>query len=292
MSTNSQNIIGIDLGGTKIALARYDAKTWKIEEKKRIQTNAKEKFGQVFKQMMNEIEAIKNDQTIAVGVGVPGLVDYRNGVILKMPNIPGAENFPLKERMEKILKLPVSVGNDANCFSLAEAIFGAGKGHSVVVGLTLGTGVGGGIVIDGKLFRGSRGYAAEIGHMLLRPGAPPFKTDDKRGDVEQFLSGSALGKRCKQAKKPKEYLEGETCSFMHDDLFKEVAWLCTNLIHLIDPSVIVLGGSAGRALEPHLDSIKKELKKWMLPKTPLPALSTSVLKGAATLGAALLTKRN
>jgi len=286
----SENIIGIDLGGTKIALARFNSETWEVEEKKRIETNAKEEFNHVFEHMMNEIETMKNDQTIAVGVGVPGLVEFKTGTILKMPNIPGAENFPLKEKMEELLKLPVSIGNDANCFSLAEAILGAGKGHSVVVGLTLGTGVGGGIVVDGKLFRGSRGYAAEIGHMLLRPGDPPFETEDKRGDVEQFLSGSALGKRCQQADKPEEYLEGETCSFMHDDLFKEVAWLCTNLIHLIDPSVIVFGGSAGIALEPHFDSIKEELKKWMLPKTPLPELRISVLKDAATLGSALLTR--
>ena len=289
---SSKNIIGVDLGGTKIALARFDAKTFKIVEKKRIQTRAKEKFGFVFEQMMNEIELMRNDRTIAIGVGVPGLVDHKTGEILKMPNIPGALNFPLKKEMEKLLKLPVGVDNDTNCFSLAEATFGAGKGYPVVVGLTFGTGVGGGIVIDGKLYRGSRGYAAEIGHMLLRPGAPPFETDDKRGDVEQFLSGSALGKRCNQAKKPEQYLKGETCEFMHDDLFEEVAWLCTNLIHLLDPSVIVLGGSAGRALKPHLGTIKKELKKWMLPKTPLPVLDVSVLKDAATLGAALLTKED
>src|SRR5690606_34007907 len=131
---------------------------------------------------------------------------------------------------------------------------------------------GGGIIIDGKIFRGANGFAGEIGHMLLKPGEPPYPTQDKRGEVEQFLSGTAMGKRCEAASHPGEYLEGEVCEFMRPDVFREVAWLVTNLTHLIDPSVIVFGGSAGHALKPHLSKVETELKKWMLPGTPIPAL--------------------
>jgi predicted NBD/HSP70 family sugar kinase len=205
-----------------------------------------------------------------------------------MPNIPGAENIPLQRELHARIKLPVIVENDANCFALAESLHGAGKGKDVVLGITMGTGVGGGIVIGGKLYRGSNGFAGEIGHMLLKPGEPPFATSDKRGDVEQFLSGTALGKRCREAKSPEEYLEGEVCGFLQPMIFREIAWMCVTVIHLLDPSVIVFGGSAGRALEPHIPEIQKELRTWLLPGTPLPHLSIATLKDAGTRGAALL----
>ena len=124
--------------------------------------------------------------------------------------------------------------------------------------------------------------------MLLKPGEPPFVTEDKRGDVEQFVSGTALGKRCQEAKTPEEYLEGEVCGFLQPMIFREIAWIIVNVTHLMDPSVIVFGGSAGRALEPHFDEVREELKTWMLPNTPLPDLAIAELKDAATRGAALL----
>ena len=85
-----------------------------------------------------------------------------------------------------------------------------------------------------------------------------------------------------------DYLEGEVCSFLQPQIFKEVAWMCVNLIHLLDPSIIVFGGSAGRALKPHIKDIEKELVHWLLPGTPLPKLSIASLTDAGTRGAALL----
>jgi len=285
-----QTVIGVDLGGTKTDAARYDAVTWELQEKERIPTMADRAFGHVLDDTVNVVERLRDTSTVAVGLGIPGLVHQPDGTVLMLPNIPGAEGSPLKRQMEERLKLPVAVENDANCFTLAEALYGAGRGQEIVVGITLGTGVGGGIVMHGDLFRGSHGYAAEIGHMLLQPGLPPFATEDKRGDAEQFLSGSAMGKRCAQAKDPKQYLQGETCSFLHPALFQELAWLCTNITHLLDPSVLVLGGSAGKALKPHMQRIKQELLRWLLPGTPAPAIAMGELQEAATMGAALLAK--
>jgi glucokinase len=162
-----------------------------------------------------------------------------------------------------------------------------------MIGITMGTGVGGGIVINEKLFHGHTGYAGEFGHMLLRPGQVPYKEAIEshiRGEVEQFLSGTAMGKRCVDASNPDEYLQGEVCEFMHPEIYKEITWLCTNLIHTLDPSVIVFGGSAGRALGPHLSKIETELKNWLLPGTPVPVLKIAELKDAAVRGAALLTQ--
>lgn len=289
--SEEQTIIGVDLGGTKTDIARYNTTTWQCEEKKRIPTQANRSFGHVVDDLVHAVEELRTPNTSAVGVGVPGLVHQPDGSVLTLPNIPGAEGAPMRQQLQDRIGLPVVLENDANCFALAEALHGAGKGQQVVAGITLGTGVGGGIVLSGKLFRGAHGYAGELGHMLLQPGSPPFDTDDKRGDAEQFLSGSALGKRCGEAKNPNEYLEGDVCAFLHPDLFRELAWLCTNIVHVLDPSVIVLGGSAGKALRTHLKDVRSELHKWVLPGTPLPAIVISELDDAATLGAALLTKQ-
>jgi glucokinase len=161
----------------------------------------------------------------------------------------------------------------------------------MVIGITFGTGVGGGLVIDGKLFEGAHGYAAEIGHMLMMPGKPPYDDkEDQRGRVEQFLSGTAMGKRCEEATSPEDYLEGAVCSFMQPQIYREVAWLCTTLTYMLDPDVIVFGGSAGHALLKHVDQITAELKKWTLPGTPLPVIVAATMKDAGVVGAALLTK--
>jgi glucokinase len=287
---SSSSIIGVDLGGTKTALARFDAETWEEQDCIRRETHADKKLEHVLNDLLVEIKKLRTKDTIAIGMGVPGLVELSTGVVLKMPNISGSENFPLKSWLEEKLGLPVFVDNDANCFALAEALRGAGKRHSAVVGITMGTGVGGGIVTYGKIFHGAHGYAAEVGHMLLKPGEPPYETADARGDVEQFFSGTAMGKRCKEAKRPEEYLEGEVCGFLQPIIFREIAWMCVNLVHLIDPSIIIFGGSAGRALASHLPEVEAELTAWLLPGTPVPELATAELKNAATMGAGLLTQ--
>lgn len=282
----SRTVIAIDLGGTKADIARVNADTFAIESQERIPTRASDGFLAVLDDLVAAVERQKNDTTVAVGIGVPGLVS--KGVLLKAPNISASENIAVKDILEKKLKLPVAVGNDANCFTLAEARMGAAKGKGVVVGITFGTGVGGGIVIDGKIFEGAHGYAAEIGHMLLMPGKPPYETKDKRGEVEQFLSGTAMGKRCEEAKGPEEYLESAVCSFMQPDIYREVAWLCTNLLYVLDPDLIVFGGSAGHSLASHVDAIEAELKQWIMPGTPLPTIVAATTKDAGILGAALL----
>ncbi len=284
---DSSTIVGVDLGGTKTVVALIDAETKEILSVESFETKAHEGFAVVLEDIIAAIQRHRRDDTVAIGLGVPGLVDRVSRKIVTMPNIPHAEGTDPRSIIAKRTGLPVSIDNDARCFAYAEALLGAGKGESVVIGVTLGTGVGGGIVLNGKLFEGAHGFAAELGHMLLMPGQPPYETADKRGEVEQFLSGTAMGRRCEAAKRPEEYLEGEVCGFMQPQVFREVAWLVTNLSHLVDPSVVVFGGSAGRALKPHLSAIEVELRQWMLPKMPLPRLAIGLLKNAAVLGSAL-----
>lgn len=282
------SVIGIDLGGTKTIVARYDATTFERETEERIVTNASAGLAIVLQDAVRIVEKMRTPHTTSVGVGIAGLIRQPDGIVIQTPNISAGKEVRAKELMEQALGLPVSVANDAGCFALAEAMMGAGKGKRIVIGITMGTGVGGGIVIDGKIFQGSHGFAGEIGHMLLVPGHPPYHTDNMRGEVEQFLSGTAMGNRCTAAEKPEDYLEGAVCDRMQPDIFREVAWLCTNLTYVFDPDIIVLGGSAGRALKPHLSKVKDELKKWTLPDTPLPDLAIAHLESSGALGAALL----
>lgn len=285
------NVIGIDLGGTKCAIGSFEESTLETLNQQIIPTRASNGFSTVIDDIVEAVQKIKSPETVAVGIGIPGLIKQPEGILIKAPNIAHAENIEVKKMLSEKLGLPVHVGNDSQCFVLAEALMGSAKNYKTVVGITFGTGVGGGIVIDGKLFAGAHGYAGEIGHMLMMPGKPPYKTDDNRGEVEQFLSGTAMGKRCEEAHSPEDYLNGAVCSYMQPDIYREVAWLCTNLIHLVDPDVIVFGGSAGHALHQHIDEITAELKKWTLPDTPLPKIvAGSTREKAGMLGAALLTR--
>ena len=286
----SGSIIGVDLGGTKIVVASYDAATFEVQASEKVPTGASRGFAHVLEDVIGLIEKLRAPDTTAVGIGVAGLIRQPRGVLINAPNIKDAIDIPVKKLMEDRLKLPVHVDNDANCFALAEARMGAGRDGKVVIGLTLGTGVGGGIVIDGNIFHGADGFAGEIGHMLLQPGQPPYETEDKRGEVEQFLSGTAMGNRCPEAKDPSEYLHGAVCSFLHPKIFREAAWLCVSLTYLLNPSVIVFGGSAGNSLMGHLHEVEDEVRKWMLPGTPLPPLAKAQLKDPGVLGAALLCK--
>jgi predicted NBD/HSP70 family sugar kinase len=284
------SIVGVDLGGTMMRVTRYDASSMDVQKEERQETHAKEGFEDVMKRCIAIVKSVKQDDTKGVGVGVAGLIQQPEGIVIKTPNIPGGENVKLKKMLEDELQTTVLVQNDAHCFALAEALLGAGKGKKIVIGITMGTGVGGGIVIDGKIFDGGNGFAGELGHMLLMPGKPPYESQDMRGEVEQFLSGTAMGRRCTAAKKPEDYFEGEVCEWMQPDVFREVAWLCTNLTYMLNPNVIVFGGSAGRALQPHLDAVTQEFKKWTLHGTPLPELAVSSMKHTGAIGAALLVR--
>lgn len=284
----STSILGIDFGGTKTALTLFDTATMVPRTSRTFPTEASEGFAAVQDRLLKAVKSFLVADTIAIGLGVPGFIDPKTQRVISMPNIPGSDGMDVRRWLSSATGLPVTIENDARCFAYAEALLGAGKGHPIVLGVTLGTGVGGGIVINGTLFHGTHGYAGEVGHALLVPSQPPYPTGDRRGDVEQFLSGTAMGKRCEAAKRPQDYLEGKVCSFLQPEVMREVAWFIVNALHFIDPSIVIFGGSTGRALKPHLSAIERELQTWLLPGVKPPMLACGVLEDAAVRGAALL----
>lgn len=282
------HVLGIDIGGTNIKVAMFDTKTWKVLKEKTVPTEAEKGFLEVLTKACDIAVELSDGKKVPVGVCVPGPVTQPQGILLRTPNIPGSDSINVQEILSKKLDQHIRVENDGHCFALAEAVHGAGKGESVVCGITIGTGVGGGLIVNGKIFSGANGFAGEVGHMLMRPGNPPYETDDTRGDVEQFLSGTAFRERCKAAKTPEEYLQGEVCAFLYPEIFQEVAWLCTNVTHAYDPSMIIFGGSTGKALKAHSASIQAELTKWLLPPVPAPKIAFAELSHPGAMGAAML----
>jgi len=191
--------IGIDAGGTKIAGLVYSEGT--VAARLRIPTDTGSSdtvmggLAEVIQRLKDEAEA-KGLRVEAVGVGIAGYIDQAGGVVMDSPNLP-LEDFHLRELLSRKIGLPVSVDNDANLAALGESVLGAGEGACCLVHLTLGTGIGGGIVLDGRIFRGSSGSAMEIGHMVIQENGP-LCTCGSRGCLEAIASGTAIYNRVKE----------------------------------------------------------------------------------------------
>jgi glucokinase len=192
-------VIGIDLGGTKTAglvLDRGD-----IVERYRLSTDATSQDSvmggllEVYSRL-RESAVSKGMEIEAVGLGIAGFVDFERGVVTEAPNHP-LRDAHVKDILEKRCGLPVFVDNDANVAALAEARLGAGKGARFLVHLTLGTGIGGGIIIDGQVYRGALGAAAELGHMVICENGPHCNCG-ARGCLEAMVSGVAIYQRVEE----------------------------------------------------------------------------------------------
>lgn len=181
--------VGVDIGGTKIAAGVVDEEG-NILAKERVATAARaaEKVEEGICELVQELQSQFDIE--AVGIGAAGFVDEKRSRVNFAPNL-GWQDEPLRLAVESVVKLPVIVENDANAAAWGEYRFGAGKGMRNVAVITVGTGIGGGIVIDGRLYRGSTGAAGEFGHMCVEPGGRPCSCGN-RGCWEQYASGNAL----------------------------------------------------------------------------------------------------
>ena len=150
-------IIGVDLGGTNIKTGLVSS-YGKIIKKYEAKTQANKGTKKVISNIIKTIDEVKSEKVFGIGIGSPGPFDYKNGIITKPGNLP-FRNVPLKKIIQTKFKIKTFLDNDANCFALAEAIFGQGKKYENVVGITLGTGIGGGIVINKKIFHGRNNAA-------------------------------------------------------------------------------------------------------------------------------------
>lgn len=186
--------IGVDLGGTNLRAAAVD-RDGRILEKIAVDTNFAGGRDAVIGDIVNAVNSIKQklagNRLAGVGIGVPGFIRIREGFITNSNNLPYLENFPLRDAIEKLLGTPIILENDANAAALGEKWMGAGRSVQDLVLLTLGTGVGGGIILDGRVHHGMDGMAAELGHLTVDPFGPPCGCGNF-GCVEKLASATAV----------------------------------------------------------------------------------------------------
>jgi len=292
MQVSDPCFIGVDVGGTKVAAGLVDS-IGEITHQTRIPmvaTDAAAGLAAVTA-AIDSVGAATDRKTefkgliSGIGICAPGPLDPRTGVVINPPNLPSWRNFPLADLISKSYRLPVRVDNDGNAAALAEAIWGAGRGYRNVFCATIGTGIGTGIVFDGRIYHGRTGAAAEGGHNTIDYRGPRCGCG-KLGCIEALASGPAIARRASEkiaAGRSSSILELAGGRIEHitsemvgraygagDSLAKEVleetamfltVWL-GNIVDLLEPDVMIIGGGAASMLQPFFGEIRDRLPSW------------------------------
>ena len=246
------NKLGIDLGGTKIeAIIINDA--FQVIERKRVATNRDEGYDAILKRIVDLAHELMKTGNVEgpIGICTPGAIDFKTGT-LKNSNTVCLIDKPLRSDLEVALCLPILMENDSNCFALAEAILGAAKDYRLVFGVVLGTGCGGGVVINKNIHRGPNHISGEWGHHVLYPNGRDCYCGN-RGCTESYISGTALEK---EWKKLTNEFKCVTDIIDNEDYLKHPEWkenfinnfgaAMANVIDILDPDAIVLGGGLSK----------------------------------------------
>ena len=285
-------VIGIDLGGTAIKLGRFTADGTCLQSLT-VPTPQPATPTAVFLVIVDAIAQIDpQQQTIAIGVGTPGPVDATGRIAQVAINLAGWQDVPLADWLETKTGLPTILANDANCAGLGEAWLGAGRHWQNLILLTLGTGVGGAIILDGKLFVGHQGAAGELGLITLNPDGPMCNSGNQ-GSLEQYASVIAIRRRT--GKEPAELGElaqkgdVEALTFWQQ-YGKDLGIGLTSLIYVLTPQAIIIGGGVSASFEFFLPAIKAEIEQRVIPtsRQNLQILPAELGNSAGMVGAAKL----
>lgn len=268
-AVEATHVIGVDLGGTKILAGLVD-REGRITRETQVPTPTSS-TGDLIAGVEEVVDGLVGPEVGAIGFGIPGTIDQPRGRVEITVNLPLVE-FDFRDWMQRRFNLPVGIDNDANAAAYAEWAFGAGRGTQHMIMLTLGTGIGGGLILDGRPYRGAVGAAAELGHIVVQHDGPPcqgFCTG--RGHLESLASGTAAGKAARE-------LFGESAN-AHDLVQKgqegnekAVAALAEighilgsgigSLVNIFNPEVVVIGGGFAAAgdllLEPARERVHRE----------------------------------
>jgi glucokinase len=280
-------VLGVDIGGTKVAVGLVD-RAGKIlsQGRKPMVANGTAEAG--FDAVVTAVDSIIRSGTVtSIGICAPGPLDPKAGVVLNPPNLPCWRNFPLAEKIAAKYKIPVKVDNDANAAGLAETRWGAARGYRYVFYATIGTGIGTGIVFDGKIYHGKTGSAGEGGHVSIDYRGPVCHCG-KRGCIEILAAGPAIGLRARtklqaepqRKSKILELAKGNVSAVTSEmvgaafaegdavarEILEETVELLTvwlgNIVDLLDPDVLVMGGGVAAMLKAFFPEIKKKLPEW------------------------------
>ncbi|YCM44789.1 ROK family protein [Verrucomicrobiaceae bacterium 227] len=299
--------IGIDFGGTSVktgVLYRSNI----IDEADRIDTQEFEDASQLIGKIHQTIEALRSrhPNVRAIGVGMPGFVDFPTGMVHGLTNVKGWTNIHLKRQLGGLCALPVTVENDANCMAYAEWKRGSGRGINHLVALTLGTGVGGGIIIDGRMVRGSNYAAGELGQTSIDYRGPAGAYGN-RGSLEDYIGNqqiaemavkayAAEGKeitpeKCEPSDLTMAASNGDQVAIaIWDDVAEKLATALMNCCWLLNPEAIIIGGGVAKAGPLLFDPLNKYLRNQLSGpfKNDLQILPARFGNEAGIIGAATL----
>lgn len=291
------NRIGIDLGGTKIEGVVLDAAGAELL-RKRIPTEREKGYTHILERIAGLHDQLVRETGSAAhtfGIGTPGAVSRRTG-LLKNSNTVCLNGQPLKADLERRLGRPIEIQNDANCFAMAEAMRGAGQGRDLVFGVIMGTGCGGGIVHKGAVITGLQAIGGEWGHMAIDPQGPACYCG-ARGCVETLISGGGLEQRWLEqhgAARPlrdivQDYRtgEGRAVAFMKL-FFARFGRALANLINVLDPDIVVLGGGVSNIPELYDEGVKEVARCIFSDSLETPIVKHALGDSAGVIGAALI----
>jgi glucokinase len=283
-------IIGVDIGATKIASGFLDAETREVTRAHSLPTNACGKREEVLEQLFGSIEQLGGDWDKIQGIGVCTPGPTKDGVLVNPPNIPHWRNINLKEILADRYGKPVEVENDANAAGYAETIFGAARGYKHCIYVTVSTGVGTGIIIDGRVYRGKNGMAGEGGHVTIDYRDRPRGGAGVPGCIEGLASGTAIAARAQEMLKHGAYTRSilqdltggrdeeitahvvakafergdELAKIIIDEASLSLgAWL-GSVVSLFDPEIVVLGGGVSRIGSPLIDNIAAHMPRYTI----------------------------
>jgi len=292
--------IGVDLGGTKLNIGLV--KDGKILKKVKVPTPTKESKDYIIGAIVDGINEVMKDvskkDVKGVGLGIPGILNEKRETIVTLTNLRSLENVPLKKVLEDKLGLPIVMDNDVNVFALGELNYGACKGKKNAACLAIGTGLGGAVIIDGELYRG-RSSAGEFGHINIVPNGNKCGCG-ANGCLEAHVAKNGFAIESKKVfGEARDPLEVEKAARAGDAKSKKLysnlgSYLgagLANVVNVLDPEIIVVGGGLGNALDLMLDSTKEMMGKRMFLDMP-PIVKAKLGTDAGLIGASCLISHN
>jgi glucokinase len=273
------NTIGIDLGGTNIRGGLVNGRELKNTHSERI--NQKAPAEEIVMQLFGVTEKLINDSVTAIGIGVPGLVDEERGIVFDVINIPSWTELPLKQLMEERFRIPVLINNDANCFAVGEYYFGKGVEGDSMVGLTIGTGLGSGIILKGKLYSGKTCGAGEFGMIDYLDHYIEYYASGQFFKNVYDVDGEIIFKKAQTG--------DATALKMYEEFGTHLGNAIKTILYALEVDKIILGGSVRHAL-PFFEQCMWERLKTFAYKRTIDNLKIEVseLANSGILGAAAL----
>lgn len=278
-----KNVIGVTFGGKDLHVARIE--NGAIAKYTHKEINNRESEEAILNEIILTIKTVYNDTVFGIGVGMPSLVDVKEGIVYKPTNIPSWNKVHLKDILEENFKIPTFVNNDANCFALGEKYFGVAKDYDNIAGLTIGTGMGVGIIIDGKLYSGKNAGAGEFCSIPYRDHDYEHYCSTKYFEEKYGIINSVLFSRAQ--KKDKIALA------IYEMFGVDLGNAIKTILYALDPDAVVIGGRIVDAYDFYKESMFKTIRTFIYPNTlKRIKILKSEEKNISTFGAAALCFEN